>query len=276
MREMNETEQKPENSWRKRLHEIIFEADTRAGKTFDIILLWLIVTSVGVVMLESVKNIREAYGEAIYYFEWIFTILFTLEYLLRLIAVRRPAKYAFSFFGIIDLLAILPGYLSLLVPGTQYLLIVRILRLLRIFRILKLTEYITEARVITGALQASRRKISVFLLAVVSLVTVIGSIMYVIEGEENGFTDIPTSIYWAVVTLTTVGYGDLSPKTALGKVLASVVMILGYAIIAVPTGIVTAELSRNNKSFSTQVCPECHLQDHDADAIFCKNCGHQL
>lgn len=269
----------PETPWRKRLHEIVFEADTRAGKTFDLVLLWLIVSSVIVVILESIRSFRDDYGEAIYYFEWIFTVLFTVEYLLRLVAVRRPASYVFSFFGVVDLLAIVPGYLSLLVPGTQYLLIIRILRLLRIFRILKLAEYVSEARVITSALSASSKKISVFLLAIVALVTVIGSLMYVVEGEANGFTDIPTSIYWAIVTLTTVGYGDLSPKTALGKTLASVVMILGYGIIAVPTGIVTAELTRGRnggKEISTQVCPECHRQDHDADAMFCKNCGSKL
>jgi voltage-gated potassium channel len=266
----------PEAHWRRRLREIIFESDTRAGKIFDLCLLWLIIASVLIVMLESVGSLRDDYGEAFYYLEWIFTVLFSVEYILRLISVRRPLAYAFSFFGIIDLLAIIPGYLSLLVPGTHYLLTVRILRLLRIFRILKLVEYTTEARVITSALKASRRKISVFLLAVLSIVTVVGSLIYVIEGEENGFTDIPTSIYWAIVTLTTVGYGDLSPKTPLGKMLASIVMILGYAIIAVPTGIVTAELTRVNRKLSTQVCPECHSQDHETDAVFCRHCGERL
>ncbi len=265
-----------EAGWRRRLHEIIFEADTRAGRIFDLIIIWLIISSVLVVILESVNSLGKEYGEAFYYIEWIFTVLFTIEYILRLISVRRPLSYALSFFGIIDLLAIIPGYLSLLVPGTHYLLTIRILRLLRIFRILKLTEYITEARTITSALRASRRKISVFLFAVLTIVTVVGSLIYVIEGEENGFTDIPTSIYWAIVTLTTVGYGDLSPKTPLGKTLASIVMILGYAIIAVPTGIVTAELTRANKKYSTQVCPECHSQDHDADAVFCKYCRAHL
>lgn len=282
MKELTDIEREvPGAPWRRRLHEIVFEADTRAGKTFDLVLLWLIVMSVVVVMLESVRSIREQYGEAIYYLEWIFTVVFTIEYLLRLIAVRRPQNYIFSFFGVVDLLAIVPGYLSLFVPGTQYLLIIRILRLLRIFRIFKLAEYLSEARVITSALAASRRKITVFLLAIVALVTVIGSLMYVIEGEANGFTDIPTSIYWAVVTMTTVGYGDLSPQTALGKAFASIVMILGYAIIAVPTGIVTAELARGggggkNNLVSTQVCPECHRQDHDADAVFCKYCAARL
>lgn len=269
-------EEYPGTPVRNRLHEIIFEADTRAGKIFDLILLWLIIASVVVVILESVQSLGEDYGEAFYYLEWIFTILFTLEYILRLLSVRQPLRYALSFFGIIDLLAILPGYLRLFVPGTHYLLTIRILRLLRIFRILKLTEYITEARVITSALRASRRKISVFLYAVILIVTVVGSLIYVIEGEENGFTDIPTSIYWAIVTLTTVGYGDLTPKSPLGKTLASALMILGYAIIAVPTGIVTAELTRKNREYSTQVCMECHAQDHDADADFCKHCGAHL
>ena len=277
MKETKDIEREtPETPWRRRLHEIIFEADTRAGRTFDLVLLWLIVASVAIVMLESVKSFRDDYGEAFYYLEWMFTILFTLEYGLRLISVRRPVNYIFSFYGVVDLMAIVPTYVSLLIPGTQYLLIIRILRLLRIFRILKLVEYISEARVITSALTASRRKISVFLLGVFTIVMIVGSLMYVIEGEENGFTDIPTSIYWAIVTLTTVGYGDISPKTALGKMLASTVMIMGYAILAVPTGIVTAELTRSNKQLSTQVCPECHLQDHDADAIFCKGCGSKL
>ena len=275
MRKINQ-QQTPETRFRRRLHEIIFEAETPAGRLFDIVLLWLIISSVVIVMLESIKSYRENYGEAFYYLEWIFTALFTIEYILRLVSVRRPLNYAFSFFGIIDLLAIIPGYLSLFVPGTHYLLTVRILRLLRIFRILKLSQYTSEARIITTALQASRRKISVFLLAVLSIVTVVGSLIYVIEGEEHGFVDIPTSMYWAIVTLTTVGYGDLSPQTPLGKFLASVVMILGYAIIAVPTGIVTAELTRSGRRLSTQVCPECHAQDHDEDAVFCKHCGAHI
>jgi voltage-gated potassium channel len=271
-----EVKERPRESWRKRIYEIVFEAETRAGKAFDITLIWLILASVLVVILESVKSVREDYGQLIFLVEWFFTLLFTFEYILRLISVRRPVRYIFSFYGLIDLLAIVPTYISLIVPGTQYLLTIRILRLLRIFRILKLTEYISEAKVITSALSASRRKISVFLLAVLSVVIVVGSLMYVVEGEEHGFTDIPTSIYWAIVTLTTVGYGDLSPKTPLGKTLASIVMILGYGIIAVPTGIVTAELTRASNPVSTQVCPECHTQEHDADAFFCKFCGTEL
>jgi voltage-gated potassium channel len=271
-----ENRERPDSAWRNRLHEIVFEADTRAGRAFDLTLIWLIVLSLIVIMLESFKSVRDNYGEALFVVEWIFTILFSLEYLLRLLSVKKPLRYVLSFYGLVDLLAIAPTYISLLVPGTHYLLTIRVLRLLRIFRILKLSEYLTEASVITSALKASRRKISVFLFAVLALVTVIGSLMYVIEGEENGFTDIPTSIYWAIVTLTTVGYGDLSPKTALGKILASVVMIMGYAIIAVPTGIVTAELSRTTKPVSTQVCPECHADGHDADAVFCKYCAGKL
>lgn len=270
------TEEIPEANWRRKLHEIIFEAETSAGRRFDVVLICLILLSVFVVFLESVRSIREDYGAILYAAEWVFTILFSIEYFLRLVSVRKPWRYALSFYGLIDLLAIFPTYLSLFVPGTQYLLTIRVLRLLRIFRILKLTEYISEARVITTALRASRRKISVFLLAVLSLVTIAGSLMYVIEGEERGYTDIPTSIYWAIVTLTTVGYGDISPQTPLGKAVASLIMIAGYGIIAVPTGIVTVELSKAVSNVSTQVCPECASEGHDSDAIFCKYCAAHL
>lgn len=266
----------PESTWRKRLHEVIFEADTTAGKTFDVVVICLILLSIVVVALESVKGIREGAGTIFLKIEWTLTILFSIEYIFRVIAVKRPLRYMLSFYGLIDLFSILPTYVSLFFPGTQYLLTIRILRLLRIFRILKLSEYISEANTITMALQASRRKIIVFFTAVLSLVTVMGTLMYVIEGEEHGFTDIPTSIYWAIVTLTTVGYGDLSPKTPFGKAFSSLVMILGYAIIAVPTGIVSAEFSRVRREYSTQVCPECHTQDHESDAAFCKHCGAKL
>ncbi len=260
-----------------RLHEVIFEADTPAGKAFDIVLIWAILLSVAAVMLESVHSIRNLYGDALYAIEWFFTVLFTIEYILRLISVKRPTRYAASFFGIIDLLAILPTYASILVPGSQSLLTIRILRLLRIFRVFKLTAYLNEAKALTSALRASRRKIGVFLSAVLSIAVIIGACMYVIEGEKNGFTDIPTSIYWAIVTLTTVGYGDLSPQTPLGKTLASVLMIIGYAIIAVPTGIVSVELSKtSSKSVSTQACPQCGAEGHDADAQNCKYCGAHL
>ncbi|HLA94678.1 MAG TPA: ion transporter, partial [Pyrinomonadaceae bacterium] len=238
-------------TWRQRIYDVVFEAETRAGKIFDITLISLIFLSVLAVFLESVRSIREVFGAELFVAEWFFTILFSIEYLLRLISVRRPLRYVLSFYGLVDLLAILPTYISLFVPGTQYFLAIRILRLLRIFRVLKLTSYISESRVITTALQRSKQKIIVFLVALVTIVTVVGSLMYVVEGEENGFTDIPTSIYWAIVTLTTVGYGDLSPKTGLGKFLASIVMIMGYGIIAVPTGIVTAELARAAKPAST-------------------------
>lgn len=264
--------------WRTTLHEVIFEAETPAGRAFDIALIVSVVLSITAVMLESIRSIRAVYGSILYDIEWFFTVLFTVEYFLRLASVRRPLRYVTSFFGVVDLLAILPTYLSLLVPGTQYLFTVRILRLLRIFRILKLTEYLSEASVITGALRASQRKISVFILTVFTVVVIIGSLMYIIEGEDNGFTSIPTSIYWAIVTLTTVGFGDITPQTPLGKAMASLVMILGYGIIAVPTGIVTAELtnSRVRKQISTQACPNCSQEGHDADALHCKYCGAQL
>jgi len=263
-------------NWRQKVYEIVFEAETPAGKAFDMTLIAVILLSVLAVFLESIKSIREIFGDELFVAEWFFTILFSIEFLLRLIAVRRPLRYVFSFYGIVDLVAILPTYISLFVPGTQYFLTIRILRLLRIFRILKLTSYISESRVITTALQRSKQKIIVFLVAIFTIVTVVGSMMYVVEGEEHGFTDIPTSIYWAIVTLTTVGYGDLSPKTGLGKFLASIVMIMGYGIIAVPTGIVTAELTRAARSASTHVCPECHAEAHDFDAVHCKYCGSKL
>lgn len=262
--------------WRQRVYELVFEAETPSGRIFDITLISLILLSVLAVFLESVRSIREIFGPELFVAEWFFTILFSIEFVLRLIAVRRPVRYILSFYGLVDLLAILPTYISLFVPGTQYFLVIRILRLLRIFRVLKLTAYISEGRVISTALKASKQKIIVFLVAIVTIVTVVGSLMYVVEGEEHGFTDIPTGIYWAIVTLTTVGYGDLSPKTGLGKFLASVVMIMGYGIIAVPTGIVTAELTRAAKSASTHVCQECHAEGHDLDAVHCKYCGSLL
>jgi voltage-gated potassium channel len=270
-------DQSPPVGHRRALYRVIFQADTRAGRAFDLALIWLILASVLTVLLESVPHIRAAYGPALHAAEWAFTGLFTAEYLLRLYSVRRPVRYAVSLFGVIDLLAIAPTYLSLFVPGAQALLVVRVLRVLRVFRILKLTEYLRESRTLTDALWASRRKIGVFLLAVLTLLVIIGSLMYLIEGEENGFTDIPTSIYWAVVTLTTVGYGDISPKTPLGRVVAGAVMILGYGIIAVPTGIVTAELTRpGGPSRYAGACPRCGAGGHDPDARFCNRCGAAL
>ncbi len=267
----------PRAHWRTVLHEVIFEADTPLGKGFDVLLIVSILASVMVVMFDSVDAVQSHYGKLLYGIEWLFTILFTVEYLLRLMCVGRPLKYAISFYGTVDLLAIIPTYVSLFLPGSQYLLVIRILRILRIFRILKLISYLGEARRLMQAFQASRRKIAVFLYTVMTLVVIFGSLMYVIEGGDHGFTSIPRSIYWAIVTLTTVGYGDISPQTVLGQTLASMVMILGYAIIAVPTGIVTVEMSRTfGRKISTQVCPECSAEDHDADARYCKFCGARL
>jgi voltage-gated potassium channel len=262
---------------RHRLHEIIFEADTAAGKFFDVALIICIVVSVALVLLDSVNVIQAEWGRALYISEWVFTILFTIEYLLRLFCVGRPMKYATSFFGIVDLLAILPTYFSILLPGSQYMLVIRILRVLRIFRILKLVQYLGEAKLLAQALRASRRKITVFLFTVFALVIIFGSLMYMIEDAASGFTSIPQSIYWAIVTLTTVGYGDIAPATGLGKTLASLIMIIGYAIIAVPTGIVTVELSHAfKKKISTAACPQCSLEGHDSDAKHCKYCGAVL
>jgi len=263
--------------YRERLHEIIFEADTPAGKLFDVILIACIVLSVIIIMLDSVSTIRNSCGDFLYLSEWFFTFLFTIEYFLRLYSVGRPFKYAISFFGIIDLLAILPTYISIFLPGSQYLLVIRILRVLRIFRVFKLVQYLVEARLLMQALRASRRKIVIFLFTVFTLVIIFGSMMYIIEGEANGFTSIPRSIYWAIVTHTTVGYGDISPKTGIGQALAAVIMIIGFAIIAVPTGIVTAELTQvSGRKVSTQVCRVCSAEGHDSDAKNCKYCGAKL
>ncbi|MBP1596877.1 MAG: ion transporter [Acidobacteria bacterium] len=263
--------------WRRRAHEIIFESDTAAGRAFDVGLIILIMMSLGAVVLESMASLRAVSGRTLRAAEWFFTIVFSIEYIFRLITVGRPMRYALSFYGIIDLLAVAPTYLSLLLPGAQYLLAVRIVRILRIFRILKLAQYLSEANIILLALRASKRKIIVFLFAVLTLVTVLGSLMYLVEGEENGFTSIPVSVYWAIVTLTTVGYGDISPRTALGQALASFIMILGYAILAVPTGIVTAEFTRASlPPVSGQACPSCGIQGHDMKALYCKHCGAKL
>ncbi|MBN1997456.1 ion transporter [candidate division KSB1 bacterium] len=258
---------------RARLHEIIFEADTKAGKAFDVLLILSIALSVSVVMLSSIKNFDLRFGGILDWLEWFFTVLFTLEYITRLYCVGRPGAYATSFYGIVDLLGIAPSYLSLLFPGSQYLVVIRVIRVLRIFRVLKLVQYVKEAQNLISALKASRRKILVFLFSVLALVVVFGSLMYIIEGEKNGFTSIPRSIYWAIVTLTTVGYGDISPQTGLGQAIAAVIMICGYGIIAVPTGIVTVELAKqDNKNISTQVCRFCNAEGHDFDAVFCKYC----
>jgi len=268
---------RPPGRLRARLHEIIFEADTPEGRVFDMLLLIAIVSSVLVVLLESVASVRARVGPTLRAAEWGFTVLFTIEYLLRLASVRRPLRYALSPYGIIDLIAILPSYISLLLPGAQNLLVVRLLRLLRVFRVLKLAEYLEESRTLARALRASARKIFVFLLTVVTIVVVVGTMMYVIEGEEHGFSHIPLSIYWAVVTLTTVGYGDLAPATTAGRALAAILMLTGYGIIAVPTAIVTAELTRATaRPISTQACPTCGAEAHEHDAVFCRRCGSRL
>lgn len=264
--------------FRARLHEIVFEADTTAGKAFDVSVLICIVLSVTAVMLESVSRVRAQYGEQLRGLEWFFTILFTIEYVLRLTAVRRPLRYTFSFFGLVDLFSVLPTYLSLLVEGSQTLLVVRALRLLRVFRVLKLSQFLGEAQVLTVALRASRAKITVFVGTVLVITLLMGSIMYMVEGPQHGFTSIPRAIYWAIVTLTTVGYGDLSPQTDFGQAIAACVMIMGYGILAVPTGIVSVELANASRAqrWTTQACPNCSRGGHDADASHCKYCGSHL
>jgi len=266
-------------AWRERLRVIIFEADTPAGKAFDVGLLVAILASVIAVMLDSVAPIRAEYGRGLDVAEWVFTLLFTLEYALRLVCVPVPWGYARSFFGVVDLLAILPTYLSLLLPGAEHLLVIRALRLMRIFRVFKLGRFLGEASILRDALASSRHKVTVFLGTIAILVTILGTAMYLIEGQENGFTSIPISVYWAVVTMTTVGYGDIAPHTVAGKALATVVMILGYSIIAVPTGIVTAEIVESAvaaRKVSTRCCAQCMAEGHDADASFCKACGAPL
>ena len=270
---------------RKRLYHIIFEADTPPAKGFDVVLIFIIVASVMVVMLESVTAVRLRIPTVLRTAEWVFTILFTIEYLMRLWVVARPLRYARSFFGVIDLLAILPTFLSVLVPGAQYFLVVRLLRILRVFRVLKLASYLSEADELVTALRHSRRKIFIFVFAVLTLVAILGSLMYFVEGEEHGFTSIPRGIYWAIVTLTTVGYGDISPQTDLGQTLAAMVMIMGYGIIAVPTGIVTAELTSESTRreiaraltpIDAMPCPRCGLDTHVSDARYCRRCGELL
>lgn len=265
-------------AWRRKLYVVIFESDTRAGKAFDVVLLVFIVLSILTVILESVAPIRQAHGELLVALEWFFTIVFTLEYFLRILSAGYPWKYIFSFFGLVDLLSILPTYLNLLYGGTRFLLVIRGLRLLRIFRVLKLTRYLGEAETLTAALRQSVYKITVFIGAVMAVVVIVGALMFVIEGPENGFRNIPISIYWAVVTLTTVGYGDIAPQTTIGQIVATMLMLLGYGIIAVPTGIVTAELGKAERKNLEPVvaCPKCKPEDHPADATFCRFCGHRL
>jgi voltage-gated potassium channel len=256
---------------------IIFEADTPAGRGFDVALIVAILLSVGAVLADSVVSIHVRWGEQLYVVEWFFTVLFTVEYALRLWCIKNTGLYARSFYGIVDLAGILPTYLSVLFAGTQYLLVVRILRVLRVFRVLRMVRYVGEASLLIDALRASRRKITVFLFTVMALVVVFGSLMYMIEGARHGFTSIPKSIYWAVITMTTVGYGDLVPQTPLGQTLATFVMIMGYGIIAVPTGIVTLELNEAHRRLAnTRTCPECSAEGHSAEASYCWRCGSAL
>jgi voltage-gated potassium channel len=266
------------SSLKSRLYEIVFESDTPAGKTYDIVLLICIVASVIVVALESISTLKSQFDQWLYYLEWVFTIIFTIDYIVRLWIVKSKRKYTFSFFGIIDLLSILPTYLGLFLVGAQSLMVIRSIRLLRIFRIFKLTRYVGEGQNLAQALRSSRPKIIVFLVTISTSVIITGTVMFMVEGPEHGFTSIPKSIYWAIVTMTTVGYGDLAPQTALGQTLASFIMILGYGIIAVPTGIVSAEMValKHKEKITTQVCPHCLKEGHDHDAVFCKFCGGSL
>ncbi len=275
------SDDKPLAGWRLRWYTVIFEADTRAGRWFDQALIAIILLSIGVVMADSVQTIHLRYGRAFASLEWIFTLLFTAEYIARLLCVRQPLRYATSFFGIIDLVAVLPTYLALFFPELHALIDVRVLRLLRVFRVFKLAAYVAEYQFLGRALAASARKILVFLSAVVMVVLVMGTVMYVVEGQTNGFTSIPVSVYWAISTVTTVGFGDIVPKTDLGRLIASFMMLMGWGILAVPTGIVTAEMAMQRRldgrqQPTTRTCHECLTEGHAADSNFCFNCGARL
>lgn len=294
-------EPKQKHNWRTKLHEIIYEADTVAGKWFDVLLLIFILISIVLVMLESVNSINEKYHDLLYIGEWIVTILFSIEYILRIISVKKPFKYIFSFFGIVDFLSTIPMYLAIFITGSQVLVTLRALRLLRVFRILKLARYLGASNQLKKSLIASRVKIMVFVFAVLISSVIFGTIMYLVEGEENGFTNIPKSVYWCIVTLTTVGFGDIAPQTALGQLITTFIMILGYGIIAVPTGIVSAEYVRSSKKndaadgsdkenekeensqsinenldMNSQSCSNCLAQNHKDDSEFCYKCGTEL
>lgn len=265
---------------RHSLYQIIYQSHTPAGRGFDIGLIFLILASVLIIILDSVEEISKHYGELFFTAEWMITIFFTIEYLLRIFSIHKPVKYIISFYGLIDLLSIIPSYLSLFIPGTHYLQIIRIMRVLRIFRVLKLVRFINQSNMLVNALLASRLKIAIFLFTIATLLVIFGATMYLIEGPENGFSNIPVSIYWAVVTLTTVGFGDITPKTDLGRSVSAVVMILGYAIIAVPTGIFTAELSQEMKKQDVRSdkrsCPKCRKLGHNGEANYCHICGTAL
>ncbi|WP_325892207.1 ion transporter [Grimontia sp. NTOU-MAR1] len=265
------------NAVQESLYTTIFGTETRAGKAFDVTLIIVILASIAVLMLESVGDMQAKYGGWFFSIEWGFTLFFTIEYALRLYCSPAPKAYAKSFYGIVDLLAILPTYIAMLFPGANYLMAIRLLRVLRIFRVLKLMRYLEESNILLVALKSSGRKIFIFFYAVMVLVTIFGSLMFVIEGPEHGFTSIPYSIYWAIVTMTTVGYGDLVPQTDIGKALASITMLMGYSIIAVPTGIITAQMGQQmTTKRQTVLCPNCSKPGHENDAAFCKYCGSDL
>lgn len=265
------------DDFRKKLHVIIYEADTPAGRFFDLALLFVIIISIVAVMLESVTSIRLLHGKELAITEWIITILFTLEYIARIVALKKPLNYIFSFYGIIDLISTLPKYIDVLFPGLGFLISIRALRLLRIFRILKLSQFVGASNQLLTALQKSRVKIAVFLFTVVILCIILGTLMFIIEGPESGFTNIPVSIYWTIVTLTTVGFGDITPVTPLGQFVSVIIMIMGYGIIAVPTGLVTAQfIQERSENSNTQVCPNCNADHHKDNAKYCYNCGHHL
>lgn len=274
----DQTPESPNNpSFRERLNTIIFDTDTPAGKNFDLLLIYAICFSITAVALDSISEIHNEYGSLLYKIEWGFTILFTFEYFTRIYCAKQPWHYIKSFYGIVDLLSVLPSYIAFLFPGTQYMLVIRILRVLRIFRVLKLMRYTSEANVLMRSILLSRRKIFVFFASILALTSVFGAIMFVIEGPENGFTSIPKSIYWAIVTLTTVGYGDITPQTPIGQAIAALAMITGYSVIAVPTGIITAELANEiQRSKSEEQCKACDRKGHDQDANYCKYCGEPL
>ncbi len=276
---------KPKSGWRRQAYSVIFESDTVAGRRFDQVLIFTILLSIAVVMADSVQHMGQRYDALFTACEWVFTVLFSLEYLARLVCVRRPWKYATSFFGVIDLLSVLPTYLALFFPEVYALVDVRVLRLLRVFRIFKLAAYVAEYQSLAMALAASRRKILVFLSAVVMLVLILGTVMYVVEGPGNGFTSIPTSVYWAITTVTTVGFGDITPKTDLGRLIASFMMLMGWGTLAVPTGIVTAEVATQRGrglgelrglAPGLRVCPDCATRGHRPSALFCYQCGAAL
>ena len=269
---------KPAFGWRLRLYTVIFEADTKAGQRFDIVLIWCILASLAVVVADSIAGVHRRYGDLLWALEWCFTLLFSVEYIARLSCVRRPLRYALSFYGLIDLLAVAPTYLAILFPGLHSLIDVRVLRLLRVFRVLKLAAYLAEYRALGNALHASRRKILVFLSFVLTVVLVLGTLMYVIEGPANGFSSIPVAVYWAITTMTTVGFGDITPQTDLGRFIASVVMLLGWGTLAVPTGIVSAEFTaqRIARDVTTRTCHECLSEGHLPSARFCRDCGARL